>query len=907
MFSNQITNHSEHEKKILNKLLSYHQQSSQYTDEQLKLKARSIIPVDNLHQKAEQAYKEQKLLRPNDSNVILERFIIKELLAWFKNEFFKWVNNPPCEHCQSTNTQLIGGVAPNQYEQQGLAGVVELYQCSQCNKQTRFPRYNHAGRLLETRKGRCGEWAQCFTLCCNAIGYEARFVVDFTDHVWTEVYLDGKWVHADSCENVLDAPLMYSEGWGKKLSYVFGFTTEEIVDVTKRYTNHFYEKDFQERRRKEGISEEWLEKCLEQLNSQLKIFMPPYRSQFIQKRQERERLELNEKYKNLTSSLLKPEEQQGRISGSQEWKEMRGETGKKITSSSSSSSSSTCTETSCTTAPPFTLDPTLRTELTNKLKDKKELLTHQDKLTTVGHCKLLNNICILTDNSTSQLGALHYKELIDKESLFTNGLIHFTFQVIKTGSGADGFSFIIHSNNDKEDIIGEAGCGLGYQGIPNCLAIEFDTYQTFDRTRDPDSNHISIHTRFNQPNSAHHDYSLACTTSLPFSLSDGLIHQCSLLFIDKKLSVILDNEYLVLRNVLIDSDRIFSNANQVKLGFTASTGGLCEKHIIAQWSITLQKSQSVSLQNVFLYEQANTQGIEKKLREFNALTDTTPKFSENEIQSLLKIENWSLKECQLILSAIKKWKVEHLFPIIDLLRITFVKSKYVADLYSKLFVQNQKEHLLAFLLDRTKEFLNVMNQTTTTVMEQSVYSFTLVFYRLICNLFKEKLSKVYANKFAERLITELTEENSYLSLNNVNNNNNSKKVTIRQGWITIFVNYSYLFSYENPDEEYRVRILYIINEFIQNEISTTKDLECLFKSLLALYQVLKLDKKNEEDMVQGLALSLDLIPTMEKVKSIIVNLNCENNSNNTTNNTANMVIMKEQALELIEKIISSQQ
>ena len=76
---------------------------------------------------------------------------------------------------------------PRQAE--GLAGVVEVYQCqSGCGAVTRFPRYNHPRKLLESRQGRCGEWANCFTLCCIAMGYDARHVNDYTDHVWTEVW-----------------------------------------------------------------------------------------------------------------------------------------------------------------------------------------------------------------------------------------------------------------------------------------------------------------------------------------------------------------------------------------------------------------------------------------------------------------------------------------------------------------------------------------------------------------------------------------------------------------------------------------------------------------------------------------------------------------------------------------------
>ena len=66
---------------------------------------------------------------------------------------------------------------------------------------------------METRKGRCGEWANVFTLFTRTMGFESRYVLDFTDHVWTEVYFEHlkRWVNCDGCEGEVsfDQPLMY--------------------------------------------------------------------------------------------------------------------------------------------------------------------------------------------------------------------------------------------------------------------------------------------------------------------------------------------------------------------------------------------------------------------------------------------------------------------------------------------------------------------------------------------------------------------------------------------------------------------------------------------------------------------------------------------------------------------------
>lgn len=50
-----------------------------------------------------------------------------------------------------------------------------------------------------------------------------RWVVDWTDHVWIEVKVDGIWAHIDPCEAVFEEKMMYA-GWGKQHTYIVAFS-----------------------------------------------------------------------------------------------------------------------------------------------------------------------------------------------------------------------------------------------------------------------------------------------------------------------------------------------------------------------------------------------------------------------------------------------------------------------------------------------------------------------------------------------------------------------------------------------------------------------------------------------------------------------------------------------------------
>lgn len=121
-----------------------------------------------------------------------DQAFLRGLLRWFKSDFFAWCNQPACANasCNGDAAQMDsrGQRPPNATEQQqGWAGRTEVYQCRACAAITDFPRYNNPSLLLDTRVGRCGEWANAFCLVCRALSLDARYVLDFTDHVWVEV------------------------------------------------------------------------------------------------------------------------------------------------------------------------------------------------------------------------------------------------------------------------------------------------------------------------------------------------------------------------------------------------------------------------------------------------------------------------------------------------------------------------------------------------------------------------------------------------------------------------------------------------------------------------------------------------------------------------------------------------
>ncbi|KAF8338006.1 uncharacterized protein EI90DRAFT_3041291 [Cantharellus anzutake] len=318
-------------------LINCDEQMDQYEREDMQELALTHVPIDQLYNTASEI---QSSLTPLPS---FDDALAEALVKWFKPNFMEWVDpmlctNSLCKEEVDDKGQPTGKKVKMKMrrmdgprsaeEKQGGAGRVEVHACPNCGTESRFPRYNSLESLMKSRKGRCGEFANLFTVFLRAIGLRARYVWNAEDHVWNEYYSTAlnRWVHLDSCENARDQHHLYSKGWGKKMSLVVAFSVDGgAMDVSRTYIP---EDKWDEAMRMRQYSDTQLEEVLQRIRARRRGYLSKSELERLEAEDYRDHNWWKASNKSGAEGNQIPEGESGRKSGTTEWTEARGEAGK---------------------------------------------------------------------------------------------------------------------------------------------------------------------------------------------------------------------------------------------------------------------------------------------------------------------------------------------------------------------------------------------------------------------------------------------------------------------------------------------------------------------------------------------------------------------------------------------------
>lgn len=224
----------------------------------------------------------------------------------------------------------------------------------------------------------------------------------------------------------------------------------------------------------------------------------------------------------------------------------------------------------------------------------------------------------LTPATSWSRGAVWYDEKVPVKNGFSTT---FSFRMFNAyndfddGSipGADGIVFVIQNYSPKA--IGTAGGGIGYEGIANCLAVEFDTYvnKVFN---DPNGNHVAVFSQGVWQNICDHDKSANLGTNplIIQLIPDSTIYYAKIEYNTKPntLQVYIDSTDKFASPVLeVDSLDLGSLLNleegcRAYVGITSATGNSWEVHELLSWTICPFPCTSVGVKdNVIIPDELN--------------------------------------------------------------------------------------------------------------------------------------------------------------------------------------------------------------------------------------------------------------------------------------------------------------
>ena len=139
---------------------------------------------------------------------------------------------------------------------------------------------------------------------------------------------------------------------------------------------------------------------------------------------------------------------------------------------------------------------------------------------------------------------------------------------IRAPHNGDGLAFVIQ--NYSAIALGQ--CCSAYAGIPNSIAVEFDTWR-HTPFLDPNDNHVSVHTRGTQPNTDHHSASIGSARP-SVNMSDGAVHTVKISYVPDIMKIYLDDLEKPLLEVSLDiASGLTLDDGKAWVGLAAQKGG----------------------------------------------------------------------------------------------------------------------------------------------------------------------------------------------------------------------------------------------------------------------------------------------------------------------------------------------
>lgn len=226
------------------------------------------------------------------------------------------------------------------------------------------------------------------------------------------------------------------------------------------------------------------------------------------------------------------------------------------------------------------------------------VLANPAMLKVVGNAKLVDSPTRvqLTGPVEFNAGAIWYKGKLGVGNGLTTSFSFKLAQGMDNGqpdggdAGADGVALVVQ--NQAPSPLGQPGQGIGYEGIQNAVAVEFDAYLNAAFS-DPAGSHVAVQSSKHTAIKPWHrmPYLLGMTYNIPMLKSDGTIYYAKVDFKSDGIDVFLSTTpkfgapVLSIPNENLASLIQLDQQGAAWIGITSATGYSVQQHEILAWSI----------------------------------------------------------------------------------------------------------------------------------------------------------------------------------------------------------------------------------------------------------------------------------------------------------------------------------